>query len=130
MKGRRQALDGASNTPRGNRVHKSTENRSKRSHENSVGAKAGSGSDLDGLLSALDEHIVDDQGGAKKNSRKSLGSRILADTMQSDDQPVPRPARLPAPTMAAVSGKSKFCGNCGEKQAAESMFCGSCGSRL
>eukprot|EP00946_MAST-07B_sp_MAST-7B-sp1_P004258 g4258.t1 len=108
----------------------STENRSKRSHENSVGAKAGSGSDLDGLLSALDEHIVDDQGGAKKNSRKSLGSRILADTMQSDDQPVPRPARLPAPTMAAVSGKSKFCGNCGEKQAAESMFCGSCGSRL
>ena len=85
--------------------------------------------ELTGLLSSLDDHIDNEGDNNHSSSRRSLGSRMIANSKLEEPSAPPRPTRLPKPAMMA-SGAIKFCGNCGQKQGIEAIFCGSCGSRF
>jgi hypothetical protein len=85
--------------------------------------------ELTGLLSSLDDHIDNEGENNHSSSRRSLGSRMIANSKLEEPSAPPRPTRLPKPAMMA-SGAIKFCGNCGQKQGVEAIFCGSCGSRF
>jgi hypothetical protein len=85
--------------------------------------------ELTGLLSSLDDHIDNEGENNHSSSRRSLGSRMIANSKLEEPSAPPRPTRLPEPAMMA-SGAIKFCGNCGQKQGVEAIFCGSCGSRF